>query len=288
MSTDDFAGRLANQTNLAVKALVGIKAMAEISEIVGKESDARYFNRIADEYMPLWEKAAVSRDASHTKLAYHWYGSWGTLYNLYNDALLCFLQPEPNPKAQLIRRESKEYFSPDIYRMQSRWYSAVMQRYGLPLDVRHFYAKSDWELYAAAIASNRTLQQIVEAVGIWLSETAVNRPFTDLYDTETGRFPGIYFMARPVVGGHFAILALDRACGGEGLKRVQSIFKSDEDEARYTGAIDVGRSLYLDAEAGEVPEHELFTGIIDMKLSDEVRQQVLRGDDSHEDLYEDF
>lgn len=42
-----------------------------------------------------------------------------------------------------------------------------------------------------------------------------DRPFTDLYNTEgDGGFPGIYFMARPVVGGHFAFLALERACGG--------------------------------------------------------------------------
>ena len=41
-------------------------------------------------------------------------------------------------------------------------------------------------------------------------------PLTDLYDTEgTGGFPGIAFKARPVVGGHFAFLALERACDGK-------------------------------------------------------------------------
>jgi hypothetical protein len=39
---------------------------------------------------------------------------------------------------------------------------------------------------------------------------------TDLYDTEgDGGFPGISFKARPVVGGHFAFLALERACEGK-------------------------------------------------------------------------
>lgn len=43
-----------------------------------------------------------------------------------------------------------------------------------------------------------------------------DRPFTDLYDTEgDGGYPGFHFMARPVVGGHFAFLALERACGGK-------------------------------------------------------------------------
>ena len=40
----------------------------------------------------------------------------------------------------------------------------------------------------------------------------VDRPFTDLYDTiGTGGFPGITFINRPVVGGHFALLALEKA-----------------------------------------------------------------------------
>lgn len=34
-STDDFAGLLANQTNLAIKGIVGIKAMSKVAEITG-------------------------------------------------------------------------------------------------------------------------------------------------------------------------------------------------------------------------------------------------------------
>ena len=30
----------------------------------------------------------MSRDKSHAKVAYDWYGSWSTLYNLYADKLL--------------------------------------------------------------------------------------------------------------------------------------------------------------------------------------------------------
>lgn len=35
ISTDDFAGSLANQTNLAIKGIIGIKAMAAIADLVG-------------------------------------------------------------------------------------------------------------------------------------------------------------------------------------------------------------------------------------------------------------
>jgi len=51
-----------------------------------------------------------------------------------------------------------------------------------------------------------------------------------LYDTEgTGGFPGISFKARPVVGGHFAFLALERACGGDAVKSLEFL---DEEPAR--------------------------------------------------------
>ena len=50
---------------------------------------------------------------------------------------------------------------------------------------------------------------------------------TDLYDTEgTGGFPGMAFKARPVVGGHFAFLALERACGGDAVAALS--FLDDE------------------------------------------------------------
>lgn len=50
-----------------------------------------------------------------------------------------------------------------------------------------------------------------------------DNPFTDLYDTTNeGGYPdGLAFKARPVVGGHFAFLALERACGGKASEALQ-------------------------------------------------------------------
>lgn len=36
---------------------------------------------IADTYIAKWEEFGT-----HAKLAYNWYGSWTTIYNLYADA----------------------------------------------------------------------------------------------------------------------------------------------------------------------------------------------------------
>jgi hypothetical protein len=62
-----------------------------------------------------------------------------------------------------------------------------------------------------------------------------------LYETEgDGGFPGFYFMARPVVGGHFAFLALERACGG---KAVEALRFLDE---KPPAAINVERVLRME------------------------------------------
>lgn len=43
----------------------------------------------------------------------------------------------------------------------------------------------------------------------WINVTPTNRALTDLYDTVTGDYPGIYFINRPVLGGVFAQLVLE-------------------------------------------------------------------------------
>ncbi|KAI2602422.1 DUF1793-domain-containing protein [Hypoxylon sp. NC1633] len=232
LCTDDFAGWLANQTNLALKGIIGIKAMSEMAKIVGEEAESRWYSDVADEYIDKWQDFGLSRDKTHAKLAYTWYGSWTTLYNIFADALLCFHLPadrspslessrlwdsEQLPLDTEAQSKSKSTFIPDaIYQMQSDWYHAVLQRYGLPLDSRHLYTKSDWEFFAAAVTSKNVRTEILQHVATWVNETITDRPLTDLYETEgKGGFPGPNFMARPVVGGHFAFLALERACGGK-------------------------------------------------------------------------
>lgn len=241
LSTDDFAGWLALQANLALKGIIGIKSMSEMADLVGETEDAKHYKNISDVYIDKWEEFAISRDGTHAKLAYDWYGSWTTLYSLFADSLLCFHldgdsstsvtspsfgafshgDQKPLPGDGPIN--NKTGFVPQhIYKMQSDWYHAVRQKYGLPLDSRHLYTKTDWEFFTAAVSSENVRAEILESVALWVNETVTDRPFTDLHNTEgDGGFPGPNFFARPVIGGHFAFLTLGRACGGkamEGLK----------------------------------------------------------------------
>ena len=68
-------------------------------------------------------------------------------------------------------------------------------------------------------------------------------PLTDLYETEgDGGYPGMAFKARPVVGGHFAFLALERACDG---KAVEALGFLEDEPARE---FDVGGQWGRDGE----------------------------------------
>lgn len=190
LSTDDFAGWLRLQTNLALKGIIGIRAMSEISDILGETKDAKYYREIADDYIEKWQELGLSRDKVFPKLSYEWYGSWTTIYNLYADSLLCFHLPgdadistkaaKPSSKWSWWQQEEQtpisgnkgSTFVPDyVYKLASDWYHNVMQKYGLPLDSRHLYTKSDWEFFAAAVTSKSTRTEILTVVATWLNET---------------------------------------------------------------------------------------------------------------------
>ncbi|KAI9374110.1 hypothetical protein BJX61DRAFT_532670 [Aspergillus egyptiacus] len=191
ISTDDFAGPLANQTNLALKGIIGIEAMSVIAEMTGNVDDARNLTEYAHDYMDIWQTLGIAHDASqpHTTLSYGEEDSHGLLYNLYADHELGLnLVPE------------------SVYDMQSEFYPTIQQRYGVPLDTRHQYTKGDWELFTAAVASTTTRDMFIGLLAEWINETPTNRALTDLYDTESGDYPRIIFIARPVMEGAFALL----------------------------------------------------------------------------------
>jgi hypothetical protein len=147
LSTDDFAGWLALQTNLALKGIVGIKAMSELANVMGKEKDVEYYRNISSVYIEKWEEYGMSRDGGRAKLAYDWHGSWTTLYSLYADAILCFhptftengtsssdfhLTGEQAPIVDNSGKKKGKDFIPDhVYQTQSEWYLTAMQKYGV-------------------------------------------------------------------------------------------------------------------------------------------------------------
>ncbi|KAF2848167.1 DUF1793-domain-containing protein [Plenodomus tracheiphilus IPT5] len=194
-STDDFAGKLANQTNLALKGIIGLEAMSQISKIVGKDADADKFTTIAHDYLTEWTDLGINHAANppHSTLSYDNMSTHSLLYNLYNDRLL-----------------NLNFVPQEIYSMQDTFYPTMLNTYGVPLDTRSSSTKTDWQMFCAAIASIETRDMFINAIVRFVNETPTSRGFTDLYDVQTGQFPlNAEFKARPVQGGLFALLLLD-------------------------------------------------------------------------------
>lgn len=188
ISTDDFAGSLANQTNLAIKGIIGIQAMSEVASLLGDGSRASNYSSIASSYVPQWQQFATASSGDHLTLSYGNSSSWGLSYNLYAEKLL-----------------GTKLFPDSVYQMQSAWYPTVARDYGVPLDTRHTYTKSDWSIWTAGIATSTTTRDLfISSVYKYASDGKSSQPLGDWYETVDGSVEG--FRARPVVGGHLALL----------------------------------------------------------------------------------
>ncbi len=181
LSTDDFAGHLAHNANLSIKAIEGLAAYAEMARGLNKTELAKDYLDAAKEMASKWEQ--MDRDGEHYKLAFDKPGTWSQKYNLVWD--------------QILRLN---LFSPRIRKSEISFYLQHLNPYGLPLDNRADYTKLDWELWTATLAENTgQFDALMAPIAKWLNETPSRVPLTDWYDTKTGKQVG--FQARSVVGG---------------------------------------------------------------------------------------
>ena len=86
----------------------------------------------------------------------------------------------------------------------------VRERFGVRLDTRSDFAKSDWQIMAAAAhASNPEVRDIfVGGVYDYLEYGTSRQPFPDAYHMEKDE--PLAFIARPVVGAVYSLLAMKR------------------------------------------------------------------------------
>ena len=183
LCTDDFAGHLANNANLALKAVIGVGAAAQIATALGHAEDASRLWATARGMAGTWQDKAGAGD--HTVLAYGHPDTWSQKYNLVWDQLL-----------------GLGLFPPAVAQREVAWYVAHQERYGLPLDSRRTYTKNDWIIWSATMAErDADFRALISPLHRWCSETPNRVPLTDWYDTISGRQEA--FQARSVVGGFF-------------------------------------------------------------------------------------
>ena len=183
LCTDDFAGHLAHNVNLSAKAIMGVAALGIIKNAAGNTSEGNAYLLKAQEMAKNWEKKFADRD--HTPLTFTNLESWGQKYNIVWDKIF-----------------GLGLFDDATYEREVKWYLSKQQKYGLPLDSRKTYTKSDWILWCAALTNNyEDRAAIISPVYKYLQDTPDRVPFSDWYDTVTAKHEN--FINRTVQGGLF-------------------------------------------------------------------------------------
>jgi len=181
LCTDDFAGDLAHNANLSLKAIEALGAYALMARGLGYDSIADDYMAAAKEMAEAWEGLGFDKD--HYALAFDRPGTWSQKYNLVWDKIL-----------------GLNLFSDSIRKTEVKYYLGQINKYGLPLDSRKDYTKLDWSIWTATLADNPDdFMKLTNPITAWLNESISRVPLTDWYDTKTGKMVG--FKARSVVGG---------------------------------------------------------------------------------------
>ena len=189
LSTDDFAGHLAHNTNLSIKAIEALAAYAQLAERLGDNKAATHYETAARTMAAKW--MLMANDGDHYRLAFDKDNTWSQKYNLVWDNIL-----------------ELHLFPAEVADQEISFYKTHLNRYGLPLDNRATYTKLDWTLWSATLARNPAdFHTIVHPVFEFLNQTTDRVPMTDWYDTVSAREVG--FQARSVVGGVYIKLLAD-------------------------------------------------------------------------------
>lgn len=182
LCTDDFAGHLARNANLSIKAIMGIASYQLLCEMLGEEYDAEIPKEMAQEWLEMAD------DGDHYRLAFDQEDSWSLKYNLIWDDFLSF-----------------GLFPKKVREKEVAYYLKQKSRYGTPLDNRETYTKTDWLVWAAGLTDDQEeTEALIAPIWDMLNETNSRVPFTDWYDTKDAHHKG--FRNRTVIGGVFILL----------------------------------------------------------------------------------
>ena len=161
---------------------MGIAGYSEMARMLGMEDTADRYMDIARRMAEQWKKDAA--DGDHYRLAFDRADTWSQKYNMVWDKLW-----------------GLGLFT-DVMEKEIPYYLTKQNRYGLPLDCRKEYTKSDWIMWIAAMAPDReTMDRFVEPVYDFADESPTRQPLGDWHESVSG--DAYHFRARSVIGGYW-------------------------------------------------------------------------------------
>ena len=189
LSTDDFAGHLAHNSNLSIKAIEAVASYGDLAKLMGDSERATDYRNTAKQMAEQWERMAS--DGDHYRLAFDKTGTWSQKYNLVWDRVL-----------------GLNLFDRSIARKEMSFYLLHQNEFGLPLDNRRTYTKLDWIVWTATLADDpKEFQALIAPLYKYVDQTPSRVPLSDWYDTKDAKQQG--FQARSVVGGVFILMLAD-------------------------------------------------------------------------------
>jgi len=183
LCTDDFAGHWAHNANLSVKAIMGVAGYSEMAHMLGLYDVAEKYAGIAKKMAVKWEEMANEGD--HYRLAFDRENTWSQKYNMIWDKMW-----------------NLNLFPNNVIDKEVSYYLTKQNPYGLPLDSRKEYTKSDWIMWTATMSPDQaTFEKFINPLYKYINETTSRVPISDWHDTKTGKMTG--FKARSVIGGYW-------------------------------------------------------------------------------------
>lgn len=191
LCTDDFAGHLAHNCNLSVKAIMGIAGLGLIYGMMGDDAKKQEYLAIAKDMAEDWKKRASNGDGSY-RLAFDRPNTFSMKYNMIWDKLW-----------------KTDLFGQELMNSELKENRKHFNEYGMPLDSRSEHTKSDWYVWVASMLdSKEDFESFIEPLWRTYNDSESRVPMTDWYDTASAR--KVNFQHRTVQGGLFMKVLADK------------------------------------------------------------------------------